>query len=483
MARLESQSKLLYYPTPDAVVDTLTTWFSAPKAGTRLVDPCCGTGAALARFAATFPTQPETWGIELSYARAAQAEKALDLVIPTSFYDMRHPGAWPMKSASLLFDNPPYDYSEYFERRDGDNHRMRHEVLFVEACTHKLVVGGHHLILVPRAFLGGEKLLGKGQSERTARHILGWYTEAHVYRFPDGEYEAFKQVVILATGKRDKYQPPTKEAVHAFTRWADEDTDLPVLPPGNGQYTLPTAPKATLTYTPVDPAAQLRAVRQCTPLGSETYRRATYVRPLGASFTPALPLKVGDLTNLLLGQEAGAVVINGGQTLVKGSSHKVIRAEADDATDLEGKYQSTHVTEREAHLPMLALAHADGQLEKLETPDQITKFMAQHAEALGAAVLGKNAPLYNFDPTPREWEIASRSARGLPILPGLTEPGLLPIQKHFGIGAVRVMKKHRQAIVEAEPGFGKTLVATLALEVMDKWPALVLCPGHMVRKW
>lgn len=483
MARLESQAKLLYYPTPNGVVDTLSTWFSAPKAGTRLVDPCCGTGEALFRFAAPFTTHPETWGIELSYARAAQAEKALDLVIPASFYEMRHPSAWPMKSVSCILDNPPYDWSDHFEMHHGLKHRMRHEVLFVETCTHKLVNGGHHVILVPRAFLGGEKLLGQGQGERIARHVLGWYTEAHVYRFPEGEYEAFKQVVILALGKRDKYQPPTKEAIQAFTSWADEDTDLPVLPPGNGQYPLPPAPKATLTYAPVDPAAQLRAVRQCTPLGSEVYRRATHVRPLGAPFTPALPLKVGDLTNLLLGQEAGAVVINGGQTLVKGSSHKVIRAEADDTTDLEGMYQSTHVTEREAHLPMLALAHADGKLEKLETPDQITKFMSKHAEALGAAVLGKNAPLYNFDPTPREWEIASRSARGLPILPGLTEPGLLPIQKHFGIGAVRVMKKHRQAIVEAEPGFGKTLVATLSLEVMDKWPALVLCPGHMVRKW
>ena len=38
-----------------------------------------------------------------------------------------------------------------------------------------------------------------------------------VLRFPDGEYERFKQVVILACNKRSKYAPPTKEAIDAIT--------------------------------------------------------------------------------------------------------------------------------------------------------------------------------------------------------------------------------------------------------------------------
>ena len=121
MARLESQSKLLYYPTPEPIVETLATWFSGrgKKGMIRLVDPACGTGKALAQFASKLKMEgdsersflTETWGIELSYARATQAEQVLDRVIPASFYELRAPGAWPAQSVSLIFNNPPYDWS------------------------------------------------------------------------------------------------------------------------------------------------------------------------------------------------------------------------------------------------------------------------------------------------------------------------------------------------------------------------------------
>jgi hypothetical protein len=39
-------------------------------------------------------------------------------------------------------------------------------------------------------------------------------------RFPDDEYERFKQVVILACNKRQKYAPPTKEAIQSITNFA-----------------------------------------------------------------------------------------------------------------------------------------------------------------------------------------------------------------------------------------------------------------------
>ena len=108
MARLEAQAKLLYYPTDLGLVDRIATWFSV-KGETRLVDPCCGKGDALARFADHFEPRPITWGVELSYARVEAAQKNLDVVHATSFYDMTPPGRWGDKSVSLAFNNPPYD--------------------------------------------------------------------------------------------------------------------------------------------------------------------------------------------------------------------------------------------------------------------------------------------------------------------------------------------------------------------------------------
>ena len=50
MARLESQSKLLYYPTEPAIIEMIASWFTV-KTPIRLVDPACGMGAALRQFA------------------------------------------------------------------------------------------------------------------------------------------------------------------------------------------------------------------------------------------------------------------------------------------------------------------------------------------------------------------------------------------------------------------------------------------------
>ncbi len=82
----------------------------------------------------------ETWEIELSYSRTAEAEKQLDKVLPISFYNAR----WGNRTTSMIFNNPPYDWSQ---REDTDGRKIRHERLFVIQSTPKLVDGGHQIII------------------------------------------------------------------------------------------------------------------------------------------------------------------------------------------------------------------------------------------------------------------------------------------------------------------------------------------------
>ncbi len=275
MARLESQSKLLYYPTPNTIAATLATWFTSPHR-TRIADPCCGTGEALARFSGRF--NAEQIGIELSYSRAAQAEQVLDKVLPTSFYA----ATWGVQSVGLMFNNPPYDWSQFSESVEGRSRSIRHEVLFIERAKDKIAVGGHHVIIVPRCILGDSHYLGNGQETRIARHLLGWYEEVQVFRFPDGEYERFKQVVILACKRRAKYATPTKEALDAIVRLADDSTEIPVLPDGDGRYIIPpVSGPYVFKFTAREPKDEIRAIRKCNPTTTPEYRRATYLRPLG----------------------------------------------------------------------------------------------------------------------------------------------------------------------------------------------------------
>jgi hypothetical protein len=485
MARLEAQSKLLYYPTPNDVVDLIATWFKVDRP-VRLADPCCGTGEALRRFADTLGVKIETWGVELSNSRAAQAAQVLDHVLPTSFYAMT-PSRWSSASVGLVFNNPPYDWSDIVERDEkGRERRVRHELLFVENVTRKIVSGGHQVIIIPRAILGDEQVVSAAMRERFARHALGWYEQVIVTRFPDGEYERFKQVVVFAINKRAQYIPAGKDSIESICLLANSETDIPVLAAGESVFSIPAAPeKVHFTYTPIEPAQLAQAANQCSPVGSEEYRRATYVRPLGASFTPALPLSVGHVTMLITGQETGVLEVEqeGVPVLVKGMSRKLTTRKERPNEDAKGRFVSTSVTEKERHEATLTVAKPDGALEMLADMESVGKFISAHATKITDAILSKNNPLYDFHPTPKEWEITGKSALGLPPLPGRSERGLFPVQRHFAIGATRVLRKHGTAILNCEMGFGKTSCSISSLELLDKWPAVIMVPGHMVWKW
>ncbi|MEW5869085.1 MAG: DUF6094 domain-containing protein [Chloroflexota bacterium] len=472
MARLEAQSKLLYYPTPEHIVKLIVTWFSAEKP-VRLADPCCGTGDALRTFAQSLGVPAETWGIELSYSRARAALSILERVLPASFYHV----TWSPNSVSLAFNNPPYDWSPM---RDEHGKAIRHERLFVIQTTGRIVPGGHHVIIVPRAMLGDESL---------ARHLAGWYERCLALRFPDPDYAAFEQVVILATGKRAEYRHPGREEIEALTSLVE--AEIPALAAGDGRFTIPPTPKGDFkfVYTPTEPLDLLRAARQCSPLKSPEFQRLTYVRPVGAPFTPAMPLMIGHLTMLISGQETGVLSLTDPKTgqpfLLKGMSRKQVEADGEAEYDDEGEYSHTRVTERERHVTTLTVAHPDGRLQKLAEPGEVSRFIQSCSADIADAILTRNRPLYNFDPTEAEWKTTAQVGLGLPLLPGRERRGMFDMQRHWAVAAARVMRQTPQgaAVLNLDMGTGKTLITVGALEVLGEWPAVVMCPGHMVWKW
>lgn len=470
MARQESQSKLLYYPTPASVVDLIATWLSVPSGSplTRLADPCVGEGLALRqlrdRLAISNVGNFNTWGVELSYARAEKAKQVVDVVLPTSFYA----AVWAAKSASLLFNNPPYDWSDVV---DDKGRKLRHEVLFATKGTSKLVTGGVHILIIPQRILADETL---------ARHWCGWYDRSLVFRFPDGEFEAFGQVVLFGVA-RDHYQPPTKAQVEGFQSHAH--AELTPLCAGDGRYALPPAPLAArFTHIPFDDETLTRTASAVNVLGSTEWERLTYVRPVGAPIHPLVQLKIGHLSMLISAGELGIVRLNA-ETLVKGTLNKSIQRTEESLFNDEGEFIGTKIEERERMESAITLLHTDGRREKLSGTQAVADFITAHAGPLAEAVLERNTPFYGWKPTKREWDVAGQTALGLPPLPGRSERGLFEVQKHFAIAAARRMKAQRHVILNCEMGWGKSAASVGVLEQRDRWPALVLCPGHMVEKW
>ena len=83
MPRLEAIAKAGYYPTPPSVVERVAALIRAAHPTTRravrLLDPFCGTGAALRQLAEAIGG--ETYGIEIEGQRAEEAREVLDHVL------------------------------------------------------------------------------------------------------------------------------------------------------------------------------------------------------------------------------------------------------------------------------------------------------------------------------------------------------------------------------------------------------------------
>ncbi len=127
--------RLGFYPTATNVVEILKSYFKSGENG-RLLDPCAGEGTAASILAKALNCQ--SWGAELSPARAALASEKMDRVFNTSWGSCHLTG----ESITLLFLNPPYSHD-----RLGDQKRL--ELEFLKSTTPKLIHRGALIYIVP----------------------------------------------------------------------------------------------------------------------------------------------------------------------------------------------------------------------------------------------------------------------------------------------------------------------------------------------
>ena len=179
-----------YYPTDEPVVEIIRTYLKPPMEKGRLFDPCAGEGTAAAILGNALNC--ETWGVELSPDRAEKAQHVMNKVYQAPWQSC----VLSDESVSWLYLNPPYE----FDRFEG---QKRLEWDFLKTTTSKLMRGGLLTYIIPQKILGMIEV---------ARLLAGHYEAITIYRFPDGLYEKFKQVVVLAY-KRKFYQAPTDKEV------------------------------------------------------------------------------------------------------------------------------------------------------------------------------------------------------------------------------------------------------------------------------
>jgi hypothetical protein len=452
--RLAAVEKLGYYPTPTLITTLVSKWLKAPEGMWRLLDPCAGKGEAAAQLAQAVGGDYETWGVEIAPARAEEATRVLNKVHNTAWQAVRV----TKNSVSLLWLNPPYD-NDY----DGSDRRV--EIEFLRTTIPTLVHGGVLVYIVPRRLLG---------YEAAARLLAGHFDNLVIRRFPDGEYERFHQVVVLGT--RKTWERPTGEQVTAIRSLTDAD----LLPLGEPEspwpLTIPAAP-AKARFRRVD-VSDREKIAQAHALGWPEDLVESLKPQERAVFRPAMPLKKGHVAMLMASGLMGTMRLekNGRRLLGKG---RVVK-HTDESTEVDEKGKEVTVR-RERFVTTVGLVSSDG-VRILDDVEGMTDFMEEHGDEIAAEIL-KNPPLYDLKPTPQEWEAVSALGRNRKPLPGQKEPGLLDVQKHAAIALARACRAHGNALIQGEMGLGKTTIALATIDLLGAYPALVMCPPHLVPKW
>lgn len=430
--------KMGYYPTDEPVIEVIQSYIAVAETRARLFDPCAGEGRAASQLGQALNC--ETWGVELSPERAAKAEQIMDKV---------YQAPWQAcfltdESISCLFLNPPYEFDRFDDQK-------RLELDFLKSTTPKLARGGLLVYIIPQRILGMPEV---------TRLLGGHYENTRIYRFQDGLFEKFQQVVVFAT-RRLAYKIPSDREVGEITSLAQGDiAPIQLIP--QPVYQLVPSPIRGANSRPVvfkrmdwEPEEVVEATQKAgVQTTSEWLDLIHPSRGLAQLTQPVMPLKKGHVAMLMASGMMGTVRLTdeeGRPMLIKGRVIKVVeKSEEADSKD-SGVVVETY---KDHFVTTVAVLKQDG-VQVIQDVKGLSDFMKAHGEKIAAHVLETYRPLYNLDPSVEETAILDTLGTGRKPLPGQERPGLLPTQRHVAAALARSIRKNGVANCQSEMGTGK----------------------------
>lgn len=297
MARIASREKLGFYPTPQVVVDLIKTCLTRSSNGKiRIFDPCAGNGDPVAQIANHL--QAESFGVELDKRRAEEVRKKLSKSICGDSLRVSVRSG----SMSCLFLNPPYDYDE----------SGRIEQKFLAHSAPSLQTGGVLVLIISIRSL----------NRAMRKYLASWFSDMKMGRFPDGEFEKFKQVVLFG---RKKANGVLDNVLMDALEGARVAAGFEVLQAGKFVYQVPVATLPdklfhfrNLEMTPEEMLKELEEDGFEREIFDLVSKRNGNVR-----IRPAAPLRKGHLAILVAaGMTDGLVEKDGKRLLIKGTVRK-----------------------------------------------------------------------------------------------------------------------------------------------------------------
>ena len=197
---------------------------------------------------------------------------------------------------------------------------------------------------------------------------------------------------------------------------------------------------------------------------------------------PAMPLKKGHVAMLMSSRMMGTLRLtdaDGRPMLVNGQVVKVPYKAEEEIDEEKGEKV---VKWRDRFITTVAALSARGPRIVNDVPG-LTAFMQAHGDKTAGHILKTYRPLYELEPTLEEQAVVDRLGKERKPLPGQAEAGLLPTQKHAAISMARAIRAHGVGKLQGEMGMGKSTVGAAIVELLDAYPAIVICPPHLVPKW
>ena len=457
MSRLASIEKAGFYPTPPSVFERIAGHVLPSEQGARLLDPCCGDGTPAAHLARAWNLEP--YGIEIDGKRADESARILKRVLHSDYAKARAPHG----SFQVLYLNPPYSYDE------GKFKRLEYK--FLRETSKWLQPGGVLIYLIPQYRL----------DTRVSKFLATHYQQITIYRFPDPEYASFRQIVLFAVKKGQ----PLFDRSLAMDLAQTAASELPVLPDSTDHpYPLPRPFEKTFYFrgAQVDPQEALQEGLTTGSWRTREWRELMEPQPQGESLRPLMPLKKGHLAMLIAAGLMRNLLLerDGERLLIKGRTRKV-------QEKVDSGEENTEILRDRFLTEITSLDLNTGQVEELDEAGRLTDFIDSWKEVIAQQVMNTLKPIYDFDYHEMEdgvekvLETLSRYRR----LPGRARTGLFEAQKHVTVAIWKRLLESDYAICVGEMGVGKTTVAASVAALLgdEGYPALVVCPPHLVGKW
>lgn len=485
MARLESVAVAGYYPTPVSVLSLIGSCFEKRQHGDwskpSLLDPCAGEGEALASIAKAIDTN-KIHGIEMEKNR-------FEKLRGVNYSGSTHGDAFMVDikgaRADVLYLNPPYDVDHVFGRL---------EQRFLDRFKQVLQESATLVFVVPHYALAA-----------SVETLCSEFANLECFRFPDAEWDAYKQIVLFATKRKEEAFLRDDDAATLITKWAKDANSIPLLEEGCTSRKLTThGYVGHLTARAVDMVAIKKEMKVWYQTGRKGSTEMVFgVLPSGSSatsmnrtYTLATPPRPAHIAAGLAAGVFNGVVVNPDSNkelppiMLKGVFNKEFQT-VEEKQNKNGETTSVVQVQQ----PRLITTVLDMNTYKYTT-------VVNSAEITGSTDIEKMTMADILDNYGRG--LMSAMLQQCPVIHDPTSPTNIPVPvaalarplfpaQHEGVQAlVKILggpglsirrRRNKGAFLLGEIGSGKTSVALATAKTLGAGKTVVLCPPHLLDGW